>query len=88
MLFFRSLHHLVFTVVAVTAEMTNVRDVHYVLLVITKESQGAVKGIKKNVCAKVSDMRVVVDCRAASIKADKSVCNRLEFLYFASHCIV
>ena len=82
------LEHFVLALVCVSCKMSDVGYVHHVLFVVSEESERAVKRVKKDVGAEVSDVRVVVDGRSAAVKAHKTLVNRNEFFYLAAHCVV
>ncbi len=84
-----SLNHFVLAVVSVSSQMSNVGDVHNVLDVVAKIGQSFVENVKKNVCAQVSYVRVIVNCRAAAVKSDIFFIrvNWNKFFNLFSHCV-
>ena len=89
MALFSSFYHFVFAVVSISCQMSNVRNIHDMLNVVTQISQSFVQNIQKNVSAKVSNVGVVVNCRSAAIKTDIFFIriNRNKFFHFATHCV-
>jgi len=88
MAFLSCLEHFVLALVCVSGKMPDVCYVHNVLFVVSEESERAVKRVKKNVGAEISDVRVVVDGRSAAVKSHKTFVNRNEFFHLAAHCVV
>ena len=86
--FLSRLHHLVGSVVGIARKMADISYVHHVLYVVAQIRERLVKDVKKNVGAEIPDVRVIIDRRAASIKADMSFDNRLELLHLPSHRVV
>ena len=88
MALFGRFFHLVLAVITVSGQMSNVCNIHYVLDVISKQSQSLIKNVQEYVSAKVSDMRIIVNCRTAAIKTYMAFCNRMKILHFASHSVI
>jgi hypothetical protein len=65
-----TLIHLVFALIPVVGEMTDIRDVHHMIHLINETFQGASENIPMGVGPKIADMSVVVYCRAAAVQTD------------------
>lgn len=83
-----SLSKLVLSIISVSCKVTNIGDVHYMLYTISCFLKSLVKDIFKDECSEVSDMRIVVDCRSATVHTDLSFFNRYEILHLAVHCVI
>ena len=85
MAFLCSFKHFVFAVICIACKVSDIGDVHYVLYFVTEKSKSSVKNIKKNIRTKVSDMCIIVNCRTAAVKTDKTFFYWLKFLQGFSH---
>ncbi len=83
-----SFSKLVLSIISVSCKVTHIGDVHYMLHTISCFLKSLVKDIFKDECSEVSDMRIVVDCRSATVHTDLSFFNRYEILHLAVHCVI
>ena len=83
-----SLNHFIFAVVSIACKMADISYVHNVVYFIAEKSQRLIKHIKKDISTQISDMSIIIDCRATTVKANLARLNRLEFLHGASHRVI
>ena len=79
---------LTLAVIAVASEVSDIRDVHYMLDVVAQEFERFVEDVKKNIGTEIADMRIIVNRRTTAVKANLSFFYRLKLLHFASHRVV
>jgi hypothetical protein len=65
--------------------MPDIGDIHDMRHIITEPSQCPDENVFKNVCSEISDMRIIIDSRAASVESDFVVIKRFETLKTPTH---
>ena len=80
--------HLVLSGIAITGEMTNIRDVHNTLHIITNIAQMLFKDIFHNVTSQISNVCIMINCGAACVHGDFSFFIGHKFFYLFCQCVV
>ena len=62
-----ALEHFIIACIAVRSKMTNVRDVHYSLYVITVIAEILFQNVLHYIASQIADMGIVINCRTAGI---------------------
>ena len=84
----RSLLHFIFAVVRVGKKMTYVRNVHYALYFIALVPKRSSKQVHKNVGAKITYVRIVVNGRSAGIHPYAFTVHRRKIFFFPRQSVV
>ena len=83
-----TLLHLVFTVITVTCEMADIRDVHHMGQAVSGLHKCPVKQVLEDEGSQVADMSKVVDRGTTAVEPGLSFFNRNEFFHSTAHGVI
>ena len=83
-----ALGHLVFALIPVSGEVSDIGYVHYMLDFIAGMAKHTLERVLEDVCPEVADVGVVVDSRAAAVESDETFSDGFELLDGPGHGIV